>query len=270
MKTERFSIPYSDEAIVAWLDGEMDAQEAGAFEQRLKRDEPLSARTAELMRSNQPFADAFEGLLDAAPEARLQQNLAQLLAQTPVPEPARGQVSRRTLIAASLSFLMIGSGMGYFARPENSARRESATIRDLEAQYMSLYDAQTLADVDNSAAVMTRSLARTASEMGLRLSVRQLTLPDAQLKSIRLLRYDTTPIVQIAWDHPEDGPLALCISREPLQNPTALQEETRHGMHLAWWHERGYQYVLIGRSAPAQLQLRARDLRQELNRQAIS
>ncbi len=81
MKREHFTAPYSDEAIVAWLDGEMSAAESAAFEQQLKRDESLSTRTAELMRSNQPFAEAFEGLLEAAPEERMERHLAQLLAR---------------------------------------------------------------------------------------------------------------------------------------------------------------------------------------------
>ncbi|MBN1085869.1 hypothetical protein JNO12_14450 [Erwinia aphidicola] len=266
MKREHITVPYSDEAIVAWLDGEMSAADSAAFEQQLKRDEPLSARTAELMRSNQPFAEAFEGLLEAAPEERMERHLAQLLARTP-PAPAqhRGQVSRRALIAASLSFLFIGSGIGYFARPESASRRESGRIRDLEAQYMSLYSTQTLADVDNSPPVIARSLERTAREMGLRLSAQQLALPDAELKSVRLLRYDDASIAQIVWDRASEGPMALCISREQHQNLTPVQDEKRHGMSLAWWHARGYQYVLIGRSPTQQMQQRAGQLRQSLS-----
>jgi len=264
VKREHFTAPYSDEAIVAWLDGEMSAAESAAFEQQLKRDESLSTRTAELMRSNQPFAEAFEGLLEAAPEERMERHLAQLLARTP-PAQQRRQVSRRALIAASLSFLFIGSGIGYFARPESASRRESGRIRDLEAQYMSLYSTQTLADVDNSPPVIARSLERTAREMGLRLSAQQLALPDAELKSIRLLRYDDASIAQIVWDRASEGPMALCISREQHQNLTPVQDEKRHGMNLAWWYAEGYQYVLIGRSPTQQMQQRAGQLRQSLS-----
>ncbi|MDI3440879.1 hypothetical protein QLG07_15540 [Erwinia sp. V90_4] len=183
----------------------------------------------------------------------------------PAPAQHRGQVSRRALIAASLSFLFIGSGIGYFARPESASRRESGRIRDLEAQYMSLYSTQTLADVDNSPPVIARSLERTAREMGLRLSAQQLALPDAELKSIRLLRYDDASIAQIVWDRASEGPMALCISREQHQNLTPVQDEKRHGMSLAWWHARGYQYVLIGRSPTQQMQQRAGQQRQSLS-----
>lgn len=265
MNRERFRPPYSDEAIVAWLDAEMDEEELQIFEQQLKRDQPLAARTAELMKSNQPFAEAFEPLLEAAPSERLHANLNRLLAQTPATPPvARAQVSRRALIAASLSFLVIGSGFGYFVRPDNRSRRESEKIRDLESQYMSLYSPETLVDVDSSAPVIDRSLARTAQTLGLRLNVQQLTLKDAELKSVRLLRYDDTSIVQIAWEHSAYGPMALCVSRENHDGATPVQGEQRHGMNLAWWHAGGYQYVLIGRSPAPLLQQSAGLLRQGL------
>lgn len=263
MNRERFCPPYSDEAIVAWLDAEMDAEEAQAFEQQLKRDNPLAARTAELMKSNQPFAEAFEPLLEAAPVERMHANLNRLLAQSPaVPPAARAQVSRRALIAASLSFLVIGSGFGYFVRPDNRSRRESEKIRDLESQYMSLYSPQTLVDVDNTAPMIERSLYRTAQTMGLHLNAQQLVLEDAELKSVRLLRYDDTGIVQIAWEHRVYGPMALCVSRENHETATPVQGEQRHGMNLAWWHAGGYQYVLIGRSPAQDLQHSAGRLRQ--------
>lgn len=262
MTRERIHAPYSDEAIVAWLDGELTVEEAQAFEQQLKRGQALSARTAELMKSNQPFAEAFEPLLEAAPAARMQQNLEHLLAQTPVTAPG-GQVSRRALIAASLSFLLIGSGLGYIVRPDRSGR-ESEKIRDLESQYMSLYSQQTLVDVDSSAPVIARSLARTSRQMGLQLDAQQLALGDAELKSARLLRYDDSTIAQISWQHADWGPMALCVSHEHHDNQTEIQREQRHGMNLAWWHAGGYQYVLIGRSPAAELQRSAEQLRQGL------
>lgn len=262
MNRERFRPPYSDEAIVAWLDAEMDEEELQIFEQQLKRDQPLAARTAELMKSNQPFAEAFEPLLEAAPSECLHANLNRLLAQTPVTPPAaRAQVSRRALIAASLSFLVMGSGFGYFVRPDNRSRRESEKIRDLESQYMSLYSPETLVDVDSSAPVIDRSLTRTAQTMGLRLNAQQLTLQDAELKSVRLLRYDEASIVQITWEHSAYGPMALCVSRENHDGVIPVQGEQRHGMNLAWWHAGGYQYVLIGRSPAPWLQQRAGLLR---------
>jgi len=79
----RFTAPYSDEAIVAWLDGEMQASDAERFEVALGQDEQLAART-EMLRLNQTdIASAFAPLLNEAPHSRLEAQLANVLAQPP-------------------------------------------------------------------------------------------------------------------------------------------------------------------------------------------
>jgi len=270
MNRLHFSPPYSDEALVAWLDGEMAPEDARQFASLLENDAELAERVDELMKSQLDFDAAFAPLLDKAPEAKLQRQLDTLLA-APRQEPAAATVaatsgvSRRSLIAASLSFLVIGSGLGYLARPAKTRLSESEKIRDLEAQYMSLYSAETLLDADNSPAALQHGLARTAQDIGLRLHARQLALPDAELKMVRMLRYDSTSIAQIAWIHAEYGPMALCISPDEQPATSGLQREQRHDMRLVWWHHGGYQFVLIGRNPDGELAASADALKKSLN-----
>ncbi len=121
--------------------------------------------------------------------------------ESPPASTSRG-VNRRSLIAASLSFLIIGSGLGFLARnPPNEDDDGGETIRALEAQYMSLYSAETLLDMDSSSAMLSRGLARTAQDIGLTLTEDQLVVSGAELKMVRMLRYDSTSIAQIAWMH---------------------------------------------------------------------
>ncbi|MBQ4780092.1 hypothetical protein F9U38_06190 [Pectobacterium versatile] len=255
MKPMRFTPPYSDEAIVAWLDGEMDNDDAQQFTTQLEKDEQLAERTAELMKSQLDFEEAFAPLLNKAPQAKMQARLEELLTTHPtsVESPSHAGVSRRSLIAASLSFLVIGSGLGYLARPVSVVRNDSEKIRDLEAQYMSLYSTETLLDADSSLSTLQRGLSRAAQDIGLPLNEQQLTLQGAELKIVRMLRYDNTAIAQIAWMHAEYGPMALCISPDRGATASALNNEQRHNMHVVWWHNRGYQFVLIGRNPAPQL-----------------
>lgn len=261
MKSLRFTPPYHDDAIVAWLDGEMDSADAHTFEQQLNVDASLRARTAELKESHQDYQRAFAPLLDDAPSAQMQQRLEAYLAESPATRPG---VSRRALIAASVSFLLIGSGLGYLARPSGEARDENAHIRDLEAQYMSLYSAETLLDIDNSQPVIARGIARTAEDIGLKVSEQQLMLHNAELKMVRMLRYDSTSIAQIVWMHADFGPMALCISPLEQGGNAPVENEQRHSMNIAWWTSRRYQFVLIGRNPTAQLQASARRLQSAL------
>ncbi|MDN8598382.1 hypothetical protein Q0A17_02970 [Citrobacter sp. S2-9] len=254
--------PYNDDAIVAWLDGEMSQDDARKFEARLRSDEQLSERTAELMKSNQDFKRAFAPLLDEAPLARMQENLERHLDKTHA--PASG-VSRRALVGASISFLVMGAGFGYLVRPVNRVLSENEHIRDLEAQYMALYSVETLLDMDSSAPVLQRGLARTAQDIGLQLREQQLELQGAELKMVRMLRYDKMPIAQIAWVHVDYGPMALCISPQEAGSSTEITHETRHSMNIAWWSRWGYQFVLIGRNPVSQLQKSARQLHAALS-----
>ncbi|HAT1575661.1 TPA: hypothetical protein I8Y25_002021 [Raoultella ornithinolytica] len=271
MKSSFFTPPYGDEAIIAWLDGEMSAPDALRFEAAFREDRQLAARTAELKSIPRNYQQAFAPLLAQAPVARMQSRLDAHLAAMPAPDSAAPPpaFSRRAMIAASLAFLLIGSGLGYLARPAPGEPDESENIRDLEARYMSLYSAETLLDMDSSPAILQRGLTRTAEDIGLALNPQQLALPGAELKMVRILRYERTTIAQIAWIHAAYGPMALCISAASPQNETRIVAERRHDMNLAWWRANGYQFVLIGRNPRAQLHDNARKL-QDLLSQAMS
>ncbi|MCG3100934.1 hypothetical protein MAQ58_15975 [Enterobacter sp. DRP3] len=257
MNSHRFTPPYNDDAIVAWIDGEMCRADAQHFEEQLRRDEHLSGRTAELMKSSQDYPGAFASLLDDAPLEKMQARLAAL------PEPHSSTpagVSRRSLIAASVSFLMVGSGLGYLLRPASAPDDENAHIRDLEAQYMSLYSVETLLDMDSAPPVLQHGLERAAQDIGMKLRMSQLTLHGAELKMVRMLRYETTSIAQIAWINADYGPMALCISPVDGKGTATLRQEQRHSMNLVWWQDAGYQFVLIGRNPPSHLQSNAEQL----------
>ena len=56
MNPIRFSPPWQDEAIVAWLDGEMCAEDARRFSETFARDPQLASRTATLAPKRKPKA----------------------------------------------------------------------------------------------------------------------------------------------------------------------------------------------------------------------
>ncbi|MXP50489.1 hypothetical protein FD733_17585 [Pantoea sp. Eser] len=144
--------------------------------------------------------------------------MVQRLAALSPASPAAGY-SRRALIAASVSFLLVGSGIGLLALPERESADESQNIRDLESRYMSLYSAETLADTPGDPDLLQRGLDRTRLDLGMQITQQQLLLPQAELKMVRMLRYERTSIAQIAWLHANFGPLALCISPDTAGKP---------------------------------------------------
>ena len=121
-----------------------------------------------------------------------------------------------------------------------------------------------MADVDNSPAMLDRGLRRSAQDTGLLLERRQLALPEAELKMVRMLRYESTSITQILWLHTGYGPVALCISPAARQSASPPQNEQRQGMNLRWWRHGGYQFALIGRMPAPVLNDAAHTLRQAI------
>jgi hypothetical protein len=111
-------------------------------------------------------------LLDDAPLARCRNGWRLIWP----PIHRRGTRQPPALIAASLSFLVLGTGVGYLVRTSSGEGDECPDPRS-EAQYMSLYSTETLVDVDSAAPVLKRGLARTAQDLGLQLNEQQLMLP---------------------------------------------------------------------------------------------
>ncbi|GBU13186.1 membrane protein [Enterobacterales bacterium] len=240
-------LPCSDEMLVAYLDNQLSLAEREQFTERLRHDEILSERLALLSHSSLPFHDAFEPMLADAPLADLQARL------DAIPEPARpAGVNRRQLLAAAVSFLAVGVLVGRYALPSTTSEKEN-NWRSLVAQYMSLYSAETLADINDSPARQQAELQRVKNNLGIALTSAQLALPGVELKNARILSYDQYRIAQIAYLDPQYGPLALCITRTSEHGNTAQASEVRRGMNVVYWCSKGYDFMLIGHNPPDQM-----------------
>lgn len=245
MTREAPSAPYSDEMLVAYLDNQLSEPLRAKFDAQLAQDDLLVQRLAQMSRSNLPFHDAFGAMLQQAPVGKLQ---AALDAIPDAPSAASPAFSRRALLAASVSFLAVGLLAGRYSTlfaPEDNWR---ARVAD----YMSLYTAQTLADVYDSAGQQKIQLARVQSILGIALSPAALAVEGADLKDARMLHYDDDDIAQITYLDSHYGPMALCITRSEHRENTAQQSEIRRGMNVVYWRHAGYNFMLIGHSpAPA-------------------
>lgn len=243
--------PVSDEVLVAWLDNQLTAQQHQQMAKMLSDDPELAERLAELDRASVDFPAAFAPLLQEAPQARLQQKLADSLAEPQKPQKPQPQgISRRTLIAATVSALALGvvggmKGKRLFDNDDG--------WRDTVAQYMALYTHQTFEGVSPSATVMEQQLALVSSHLGLPLSARALTLEGSEFKGARMLSYDDKEIAQIVWDDAQSGPLALCITGAAQASDQGVAEEKRRGMNVVYWQQRQHSFMLIGHKPTAEL-----------------
>ncbi|MGV0083265.1 anti-sigma factor family protein [Rahnella aceris] len=245
MTREIPAAPYADEVLVAYLDNQLSESQRAKFDAQLTQDDVLAQRLAQMSRSNLPFHDAFGAMLQEAPVGKLQ---AALDAVPDARIAGSSGFSRRALLAASLSFLAVGLLGGRYSTLFASDDNWRARVAD----YMSLYTAQTLADVDDSAGQQKIQLARVQNTLGIALSPAALAVQGADLKDARMLHYDEYDIAQITYLDARYGPMALCITRSEHSDNTALQREIRRGMNVVYWRNAGYNFMLIGHSpAPA-------------------
>ncbi|HAI05985.1 MAG TPA: hypothetical protein DCM39_09560, partial [Pantoea sp.] len=103
MTTGNFMPPWRDEAIVAWLDGEMSRHDAVQFEQDIVRAPLLAARVQDLRTGSIDFQQALAPLLEQAQ----QQIKAQRPATPPPAAPVAGH-SRNAPSARVCSTLLRG------------------------------------------------------------------------------------------------------------------------------------------------------------------
>ncbi|MEO8667590.1 MAG: hypothetical protein ABI399_03680, partial [Bauldia sp.] len=107
----------SDETLVAYLDGELPAEERTRLEATLAANAAARTRLEHLSRGGGNFAAAFQGLFDRAPAERLAAMLHRVEAEANARHPAptaRGGW-RPALLAASVALLILGGVAGYFA-----------------------------------------------------------------------------------------------------------------------------------------------------------
>lgn len=250
----------SDEMLVAYLDGRLDADERTRIEAAIHTDEAVAERFDYLCRSDLPFQSAFDSLLDQAPTQKLQAMLAAL----PSPaSPQRRPLSRRSFIAAAAGFMIAGV---IADRLFLDWRTPTSTHgwRALVAEYMALYTPQTLDNLTNDPASQSAQLAAVNARLGLSLDSSLVALPRSELKRAQILEYDGVPIAEIIYLDPTHGPLALCITHSS-GGETMPASEERLGMNVVFWSDSTHAFMLIGHNPPDELGTMAQLIRARLS-----
>ncbi len=255
-----------DGILVAYLDGELDAEERAALEKRLSGDATLRGRVEHLRLSNLPFAKSFDLLLAAAPKDRLDAILAECR-HAHTKAPRRGW--RPAAIAAALALFVVGAAAGYLV-PMLAGVTETVRVveapgwRQVVAEYMTFMTADTLTIIPESPAVLADELSAVGQKISLDLTSDKLALPHVYLKRAQLFEFRGRPLAQLAYLSRDDGPLAFCIIANGRPDaPMAF--EKREGFNIVFWTNNGLGYMLIGKTPRGELEAFAGDLAQKVS-----
>jgi anti-sigma factor RsiW len=264
---------HSDEALVAYLDGELDADERSHVEAWIEADPAVQGRLLALAESAGALRSAFaEFVTEPVPErliaAARGETAAATEAEIVVLRPRRpilpASPSRRWYIqlatAAGLFGLAVGVGTGYIggnalvpAKLPTDRQIQTASVNNwldnAAGDYKLMVSAGgTLVDVPASGdnGDVLQKISQSLPQ--------QVRLPDLKpwglsFQGARLVVVDGKPAAQLVYttDNKAIGPLALIIgsTKQPDIAPTF---EKRQDLNLLYWRHQGRASVLVGQS----------------------
>ena len=268
----------SDAQLVAYIDGELSAAEYEGMAKALSHSSEARERLERLKLGGRPFGEAFDLLLDAAPDDKLQAMFADLVAkQAGPPEAADGgekvvPFRKRTgaggaplwqlAVAAAVLALVFTGGLfagGFFNSSQQQQQQQQVAEqkpgwREAAARYVALFSRETLAGMPADRETRQLNLQRAAGALGLRLTDDKLDNPALAFQGTQLLQLDGKPLAQISFLYGDSAPVALCIIKtaSPAQEPA---EEKRHGLNVVHWVADGYGFMVIGKVPEPALRL---------------
>jgi anti-sigma factor RsiW len=253
----------SDELLVAFLDGELGSPERERIETLIETDERVAERFELLARSNLPFAEAFQPLLDNAPAARLEAMLREIPS---IERKKAAGMGRRGFLSAAAACLVAGIGIDratVYAHRELTKPDEGEEWRAVVAEYLALYTTETLSAPPGDRVAQAAQLSDVGSSLGLSLTPEKVAIPGLDFRRAQVLQYDGKPLAQIAYLDPETGPMALCIvpSRRGAAEPDM---ERRRGMNVVYWSNATHAFMLIGHDSADRMKELADSVREKL------
>ncbi len=228
-------INFSDEELTAYLDGQFGYTRQAEIESAIKNDKNLQEQIDALSVNKDEIKDAFDGLLQFAPEQKL-------------PEPKnnvfRPQWAMSPAIAAAVALVFFS--FGWTIKPTETVNSISGW-KSYAAAYQALYINSTLDHINNDEQQLNEELARVSTALGKQLELDQLQSVDRlEYKRSQILGFNGQPLIQLAFLDSMDAPVALCIMRSKEDLEKAIELAEIEGMSSAAWEKDGFRYLLIG------------------------
>ncbi|MEP0943903.1 MAG: hypothetical protein ABJH63_00570 [Rhizobiaceae bacterium] len=228
---------FTDEQLVAYLDGEVEFTPAADITTALANDPELANRLAALNFDKDVMKSGFDALLSEQKPPELPKTVS---------GGGRNWMMAGSIAASILTALFIGYGAGNFLN-----QPEAPGWKAYVASYQSLYSADTLRHVATSPAAQTAELERATAAIGKSFDLAALQLnEDLTYKRAQVLSFKGKPLVQLAFLTKTGKPVALCILRSGKPDSDGMSQAVLEGMNSASWRKDGYAYLLIGGDDP--------------------
>ncbi len=223
---------YSDETLLAYLEGTLDEAEASAIERAVAEDSALEHRLMAL----DPFAPVVQQVFQTLPTDDPRVDLPSAR-----PAPSAMGLGRLLAVAASVAVLAV-SATFWATRPAEMGWAEQAAI------YQSLYVPDTIASLDSSPQSLDKQFAMAEEQLGRSLNRDVLAnLPGLELKRAQVLSFKGKPLIQVVFADEQGQPFAFCVIRQGAGAPAKdVKQAVRSGLATATWAQDGYGYMVLG------------------------
>lgn len=226
----------TDEDLVAFLDGQADEALSARVAQAIAEDPAMGARVEALDFNADQFRKGFDALLTAAPDVPVPVLEA-------APAAASGWGGWRAAAAAAVLFVA-GLGVGWsLGQGERTSEWHQAV-----ADYQVLYSTATLTNLQMGADQRAESLARTSQDLGLALTIDQVSVPGLVFQRAQILDFNGQPLAQLTYLDGDGNPIAFCVTAS--DRDAAAKDEEISGLNAVTWAQGGMGFILIG-PAPA-------------------
>jgi len=221
---------FSDEELVAFLDGEDDFAPTEEITYALKHNADLARRLDALRVDTNLIAEGFKELaVGDRPRPALTST------------PAMSRPYRQIAAAAAVA-LLVGFGAGY-----STSTPDQPGWKAYVAAYQALYTNATLAHVAQSETRKRSELKRVAASIGKDIDLTKLSIsPEVDYKRAQTLSFKGKALVQLAFLSSTGEPMALCIIRSKNNKKADVSVGELEGLSTATWARDGYDYLLIG------------------------
>tara|TARA_R110002072_G_scaffold140427_4_gene284699 strand:- start:1872 stop:2639 length:768 start_codon:yes stop_codon:yes gene_type:complete len=234
----------SDEKLLAYADGRLSPEEIAEIDRLLPEDEQAREILAALKKSDLPYREAAETLIDIPDLSHLE-----ALIRTHRAAPRPSLMSRYAPIAASVAvFFVVGLLAGQHLFPTAPPKPSQwAVWVDRIASYQALYTRETLPMGNPPVSRKTGQMQRVADLLGVPVTAPDLAALDADYKYAKILAIDGKPLAQIAYLPKSGEPFSLCLMKTDKADH-APRYSTAHGLNVASWRSGGIAYVYVGKT----------------------
>ena len=270
-----------DILLMAYVDGELPAEERQEVEKQIAASAELAERVALFEASRLPYGDAFaKQKLPPVPES-LKQAIKEMThqyaanphpeqsANDPVPKhdaqlPPSAPVRSRLRVAPmwlAVAFvagvLCCGAVLRFTPGLNSTADTTIASANTLPwvkavVGYQAMYGRETLANATIDADALKQIASVVRSDDGIALSVPDLSDAGLTLRRVQRLDFHDRRVIQLEYLPEQGPPIALCIIKDAKPDQTVAAQRI-NDMNVVTWRQAHLGYVLLGKNSDVDL-----------------